>query len=207
MSEPSAKPVWSKLGLVRNAAWIAVALVAVVALGYSFYARREAAPSIGGEFALTDQSGKRVTNADLEGKILIVYFGFTHCPDSCPTTLQAIQAALGQLPQDVRDEVRPVFITLDPERDTPEVMADYVNGFIPGGLGLTGTADEIADAARKYRVAFQKVGDPKSSLPYTIDHASIVYLMDREGKFIRYYAMGMKPEELAAGLIEAVGKR
>jgi protein SCO1/2 len=207
MSEDSAKPVWSKLGLVRSSAWIAVALVAVVALGYSFYARKQAAPNIGGEFALTDQSGKRTTNTDLEGKILIVYFGFTHCPDSCPTTLQAIQVALSQLPQDVRDEVRPVFITLDPERDTPDVMGDYVNGFIPGGLGLTGTAEEVADVARKYRVAFQKVADPKSSLPYTIDHASLVYLMGRDGKFIRYYAMGTKPEELAQGLTEAVRRR
>ena len=205
MSELSDGPRY--LAWVRNGAWVAVILIAVAALGYSYYARTSAkgnAPQIGGTFALTDQLGHGVSDRDLTGKVLVIYFGFTHCPDACPTTLQAVGAALSRLSPSTRAQIKPVFITLDPERDTPEIMGEYVKGFIPGGVGLTGSPAAIAAIARKYRIGYQKIKDPKSALPYTIDHASIVYIMDRNGHFVRFYPPGFTPDELAKSLKEAV---
>jgi len=111
--------------------------------------------AIGGSFTLVDQNGKTVTNTALEGKWLLVYFGYTHCPDACPTTLNNIALALHDLGKK-SDEVRPVFITIDPERDTPQVMKDYVTAFDAPILALTGTAAEIAQAAKNYRVYYAK---------------------------------------------------
>lgn len=194
------------LGQMRNLAWVAVFVVGLGALGLSFYQKRTAVPKIGGAFALTDQAGARVTEQDLKGKVLVVYFGFTHCPDICPTALSTIGSALKELPPDVRKDVTPVFVTLDPERDTPKVMADYVEGFIPGGVGLTGTKEEIAEIAREYRIGFQKVADPSSALPYTIDHTSIVYIMGRDGKYVAHFTKDMTADALAKALEEAVRK-
>lgn len=194
------------LGSLRNLAWVAVFVAGIGALGLSFYQKRAAVPKIGGAFALTDQAGARITDRDLKGKVLVVYFGFTHCPDVCPTALTTIGAALKQLAPADRREVVPVFITLDPERDTPEVMKDYVEGFIPGGVGLTGTQEEIAEIAREYRIAYQKVADPSSALPYTIDHASIVYVMGRDGKYFAHFTKDMTVDELAETLTQAVRK-
>ena len=209
MSDPSGEPQPAQRGplsIIRNGAWIAVVLAAVLALGYSFYVRKTAPPDIGGAFSLTDQTGKRVSSDDLKGKVLAIYFGFTHCPDECPTTLQKIQVALGKLPEKTREQVVPIFITLDPERDTREVIGDYISGFIPDGLGLTGTPEEIAEVAREYRMAYRKVPTPGSALPYTIDHASLVYVMGRDGKFLHYYPSETTADQLADGLKVAVAR-
>ncbi|MFO1187897.1 MAG: SCO family protein [Alphaproteobacteria bacterium] len=204
MSDQPKALAW--LGSMRNLAWVAVFVAGLGALGLSFYQKRTAVVKIGGAFALTDQAGARVTDQDLVGKVSVVYFGFTHCPDVCPTALTTIGAALKEMAPADRKEVVPVFVTLDPERDTPEIMKDYVEGFIPGGVGLTGTKEEIAEMAREYRVAYQKVADPNSALPYTIDHASIVYVMDRHGKYFAHFTKDMTAGELAKAMTEAVRK-
>jgi len=108
---------------------------------------------IGGPFALVDQHGKKVTDRDFRGRYMLIFFGFTHCPDICPAELQVISASLDELGPKA-EEVVPIFVTLDPERDTPEVMADYVKNFGSRFVGLTGSAEAIAEAAKAYRVAF-----------------------------------------------------
>lgn len=153
--------------------------------------------AIGGSFTLVDQNGKTVTNTALEGKWLLVYFGYTHCPDACPTTLNDIALALQDLGAQ-RDEVRPVFITIDPERDTPQVMKDYVTAFDAPILALTGTAAEVAQAAKNYRVYYAK--HPEAGGDYSMDHSSVVYVMDPKGRFTASFAGEDPPAQIAERL-------
>ena len=148
---------------------------------------------VGGPFALVDHTGKRRTDADFRGKLLLLYFGFTYCPDVCPTDLQAIGQALIQLGRSA-DDVQPVFVTLDPDRDTSRRLADYVTFFHPRLIGLTGDASAIRQAARAYKVYYAKV--PARS-GYTIDHSGYVYLMDRGGKYLGFFPPGTPPERMA----------
>jgi protein SCO1/2 len=146
---------------------------------------------IGGPFTLVDQQGKTVTDRDFRGRYMLVFFGFTHCPDICPAELQVIAASLDELGPKA-EEVVPIFVTLDPERDTPEVMADYVKNFGSRFVGLTGSPEAIAEAAKAYRVAFSKfenkdaVGDDN----YSIDHSALVYLMGKNGEYVTHFAYG-----------------
>ena len=142
--------------------------------------------SVGGPFSLVDHTGKRVTDGDFRGRFMLVYFGFTFCPDVCPAGLQLMAAAIDALGAKA-DRVTPVFITVDPERDTPAQLAQYVPSFHPRLVGLTGTPAEIQAVARAYRVYFQKVKDERSSAPYTMDHTSIIYLMDPQGRFVTHF--------------------
>ncbi len=153
--------------------------------------------AIGGPFTLVDQNGKTVTNTALEGKWLLVYFGYTHCPDACPTTLNNIALALRDLGKK-SDEVRPVFITIDPERDTPQVMKDYVTAFDAPILALTGTAAEVAQAAKNYRVYYAK--HPEADGDYSMDHSSIVYVMDPKGRFTASFTGEDPPAQIAERL-------
>jgi protein SCO1/2 len=153
--------------------------------------------AIGGSFTLIDQNGKTVTNTALEGKWLLVYFGYTHCPDACPTTLNNIALALRDLGKK-SDEVRPVFITIDPERDTPRVMKDYVTAFDAPILALTGTAAEIAQAAKNYRVYYAK--HPEAGGDYSMDHTSVVYVMDPKGRFTASFTGEDPPTQMAERL-------
>src|SRR6478672_6267728 len=146
---------------------------------------------IGGHFALIDQTGKPITDQDFRGRYLLVFFGFTHCPDICPTELQVMAAALEALSPQERKEIVPVFITLDPERDTPEVMAAYVKNFGQDFVGLTGSAESISAVAKAYRIAYSKLQQDKTSGDYTIDHSSLVYLMDENGDYITHFAYGI----------------
>ena len=146
---------------------------------------------IGGHFALIDQTGKPITDRDFRGRYLLVFFGFTHCPDICPTELQVMAAALEALSPQERKEIVPVFITLDPERDTPEVMATYVKNFGQDFVGLTGSAESISAVAKAYRIAYSKFQQDKTSGDYTIDHSSLVYLMDKNGDYITHFAYGI----------------
>jgi protein SCO1/2 len=140
---------------------------------------------VGGPFTLTDMTGKRVTEKDFLGHPALVFFGYTHCPDICPSGLQVMAAALDKLgPKG--DSVTPVFITLDPERDTPEKLAEYVKSFHPRLVGLTGSADEIKTVAKEYRVFYQKIADEKAPADYTYDHSAIFYLMGPDGTFITH---------------------
>ena len=155
------------------------------------------ASAIGGPFRLVDQNGKTVTDADLKGKWSLVYFGYTHCPDACPTALNDIAIALDQLGPK-REAVRSVFITVDPERDTPEVLKDYVASFDAPILALSGSPEEIARAAKAYRVYYAKHPEPGGD--YSMDHSSVIYLMDPEGRFTASFTHQSTPEEIAERL-------
>jgi protein SCO1 len=146
---------------------------------------------IGGPFALVDQHGKKVTDQDFRGRYMLIFFGFTHCPDICPAELQVISASLDELGPKA-EEVVPIFVTLDPERDTPEVMADYVKNFGSRFVGLTGSPEEIAEAAKAYRVASSKFENKgvDDNGNYSIDHSAIVYLMGPDGEYITHFNYG-----------------
>ncbi|MEO0730090.1 MAG: SCO family protein [Pseudomonadota bacterium] len=156
---------------------------------------------IGGPFELVTHDGKTVTDADFRGKPLLVFFGFTHCPDICPAGLQVMAEAMETL-GDKADDVQPVFISVDPERDTPELMASYVSAFHPSLIGLTGSNAQVQAAIKAYRVYARKVALDGSETEYTVDHSAFVYLMDKNGDFVRHFNHGIKPAALAAGLRE-----
>jgi protein SCO1/2 len=155
------------------------------------------ANAIGGPFRLTDQNGNRVTDADLKGKWSLIYFGYTHCPDACPTALNDIAVALDELGAR-RVAVRPVFITVDPERDTPEALKSYVASFDAPILALTGTQQEVAQAAKAYRVYYAKHPEPGGD--YSMDHSSVIYVMDPEGRFTASFTHESSPEQIAERL-------
>jgi protein SCO1/2 len=139
---------------------------------------------LGGPFTLTDQSGRKVTEADFEGKYRIVYFGFTYCPDVCPVDMQVIGQAMRQIEKsdsDLAERLQPIFITVDPERDTPAVLKEYVSSFHPRTIGLTGTPDQIADVAKKHGIFFQKAEEGGAS-EYQMDHSRIVLLFGPTGE-------------------------
>jgi len=157
-------------------------------------------PKIGGAFTLVDQDGKTVTDADFRGQYLLVYFGYTFCPDVCPTSLSVIADAM-DLIGDKADRVTPIFITVDPKRDTPEQMKMYVEYFHPKLVGLTGSEDQVAAAAKAYKVYYAKVGDGDE---YLMDHSSITYLMGPDGDFIAHFSHGVDAEEMADRLKEII---
>lgn len=160
-------------------------------------------PLVGGPFTLTDHTGKRVTDKDFLGRYMLVFFGFTHCPDICPSGLQVMTAALDKAGPKAND-VTPVFITLDSARDTPELLAKYLKSFHPRLVGLTGSAEELAAAAKSYRVYSQKVADEKSPENYTYDHSAIFYLMGKDGAFITPIPHTTDVDELARALTAAL---
>ncbi|HEV7599610.1 MAG TPA: SCO family protein [Bradyrhizobium sp.] len=150
---------------------------------------------IGGPFQLTDQSGKVRSERDFRGKLMLVYFGFTYCPDICPTDLQAIGLAMDKLGADA-DDVQPLFITVDPERDMREHLADYVTMFHPRLLGLTGSAEEVQNAADAYRVYYKRVDFDNGDGTYTVDHSAFIYLMDRDGKYLGFFPPGTSADRM-----------
>ncbi len=154
--------------------------------------------ALGGPFTLVDQTGRSVTEQDFAGRALLVYFGFTYCPDVCPTELGTIAAALDAMGP-AGERVTPVFISIDPERDTPEAMADYVSRFHPRMVGLTGSAEQIAQAARAYRVYYAKVR-PRDSSDYLMDHSSFIYLVGPDGRVRSLFRPETSPEAIAAAV-------
>jgi protein SCO1/2 len=160
------------------------------------------ASAIGGVFELLDQNGKTVTDADLKGKWSLIYFGYTHCPDACPTALNDISIALSELGPK-RDAVRPVFITVDPERDTPEALKAYVTSFDAPILALTGTPDQVAKAAKAYRVYYAK--HPEAGGNYSMDHSSVIYVMDPDGRFTASFTHESAPEQISERLKKLLG--
>jgi cytochrome oxidase Cu insertion factor (SCO1/SenC/PrrC family) len=157
---------------------------------------------VGGPFTLVDHTGKTVTDKDFHGKYMLVFFGYTYCPDVCPTELQVMMAALDTLGSRAA-EVRPVFITIDPERDTPTVMQSYVENFGPTLLGLTGTPEQIAQTAKAYRVYYAKAGKSETS-DYLMDHSSIIYLMGPDGRFVKHFTYTTDAATLADGIAKAI---
>jgi protein SCO1/2 len=187
----------------------AVLLIAAGLGGYAWMSRHLAQPGgtgvalVGGPFSLTDQDGRRVSEKDFLGKHMLVFFGFTYCPDICPTELQVMTAALDALGPDA-EKIQPVFVSVDPERDTPAVLKSYVANFSPRLVGLTGTPEEIAAMAKAYRVYYAKSGNQSSPEDYLVDHSSIIYLMGPDGRFIRHFPYTTDVAKLTAELKEAV---
>ena len=154
---------------------------------------------VGGPFSLVGADGKPVTDRDFRGRYMLIFFGFTHCPDICPAELQVIAQALEQLGDKAKNVV-PIFITLDPERDTPEAMGNYLKSFGPNFVGLTGSPEAIAVAAKAYRVSYAKVEDKESAADYGVDHSALVYLMDPEGRYVTHFSYGLSAEQMAEKL-------
>jgi protein SCO1/2 len=153
---------------------------------------------IGGPFTMTDQNGKTVTDRDFRGRFMLVFFGFTHCPDICPAELQVMSQSLDALGPKAAGVV-PIFITLDPERDTQAVMAEYVKNFGPRFVGLTGSPEAVAAAAKAYRIAYAKFQEQNAS-DYSIDHSALVYLMGKDGEYVTHFAYGTPPEKMTETL-------
>ena len=150
---------------------------------------------VGGPFALIDHTGRPVTDQDYRGRHLLVFFGYTYCPDVCPTTLQEITTALDLLGTEASD-VAPLFISVDPERDTPQALRAYVGAFDPRITGLTGSVEQVRDVAKSYRVYFAKAEAGEG--PYLMDHSSIVYLMGRDGGYLTHFTHATSPETMAS---------
>ena len=148
---------------------------------------------LGGPFTLTDQDGKKRSDSEFRGKLMIVYFGYTYCPDICPTDLMAITQALEALGP-AADGVQPVFITIDPERDT-KVLAEYVSAFHPSMIGLTGSPADIRKVANSYKAFYTKVSDERTGA-YSIDHSGVIYLMGRNGEYLGFVPPQTGPERL-----------
>lgn len=155
---------------------------------------------IGGDFTLTDHTGKTRKSADFNGKLTLIYFGYSFCPDVCPTALQVMSVALDQLGQDAK-KIQPLFITVDPARDTVAHLKDYIGNFHPGFVALTGTEQQIKDAARAYRVYFRKApAEGGNDKDYLMDHSSIVFLMDRDGRYVTHFTHQTPAEKMAEAI-------
>ena len=175
-------------------------LAGLIGLGVAFFALKppqaivDTGSLVGGPFELVDQDGKTFTEKNLDGKPFLVFFGFTHCPDICPTKLFEISQVLNLLEKDMPD-LAALFISVDAERDTPEAMKRYVSSFNPKIIGLTGDQAKIDAAVKAYRAYAKKV--PTESGSYTMDHTSLVYLMNREGKFVTSLDMNRSDTDIA----------
>jgi cytochrome oxidase Cu insertion factor (SCO1/SenC/PrrC family) len=154
---------------------------------------------IGGPFTLVNQKGETVNEKTYAGQYTLVFFGFTSCKDVCPTELQVMTAALNELGAEA-DQVTPLFVTVDPDRDTVDVMKTYVSAFHPRLQGLTGSAAQVAGIAKAYHIFYAKVPNPADPADYEMDHASIIYLMGPDGKFLKHFVYTTDAKALAEGL-------
>jgi protein SCO1 len=182
-----------------------IAVAIALMLSQSLVRAANSPITIGGPFTLTAPDGTTVTEQTYRGKWLLVFFGFTSCPDTCPTALLDIAAALEKLGPDA-DKVQPLFITVDPQRDTPAVIGDYARSFDPRIIGLTGTPEQIAAVAREYGAYYapRKIGPGLED--YVMDHSSYLYLMDPEGKFVRGFDADTPGDRLAEVVRDAIAK-
>lgn len=198
------------LPAIRRALWTAVAIFAAVNVALIFWTDRrspsgseQAESGRGGdirpEFELTDHTGRRVTAQDYRGKWLLVFFGFTNCPDICPTTLGEIAGVVSVLGP-LAARVRPLFVSIDPARDRAPDIARYVAAFHPAIVGLTGSESDIAAVAKNFRVYYEKIARGETPGDYTMAHTTATYLVDLEGRFDRVYAYGTSAEDIAGDL-------
>lgn len=158
--------------------------------------------SVGGPFELTDHRGRRRTDADYRGKLVILYFGYTHCPDVGPTELQSISLALDKLGATV-EAVQPLFVTVDPERDTPARLAEFVSSFHPRLVGLTGEPAEIRKTALTYRVFFAKHTEPAGNYP--VNHTGFIYFVGKDGRFLGYLPPAAAPDDIEGTIRTLLG--
>jgi len=187
-----------RLALPLAAFTAGVVLIAVALLAFVGQPAQRQAASVGGPFSLTAQDGRTVTDADFRGAPYLVFFGFTHCPDVCPTTLFEISEVLRAAGTEGQ-RLKALFITVDPERDTPEVMKSYLASFDPRIVGLTGSPEAVARVLKAYKVYARKV--PTSDGDYTMDHTAMVYLMDAEGRFVNGFDLKRPPDAAARDLL------
>jgi protein SCO1/2 len=183
---------------VPLAAFVFSLAVAAVALFLVLAPPKDTGAAVGGPFSLVNHDGKPVTERDFAGQPFLVFFGFTHCPDICPTTLFQISEMLGKMGEDGRN-LRALFITVDSERDTPEVLRDYLSSFDDRIIGLTGDQAAVEAAVRTFRGYSRKV--PRESGEYTMEHTSFVYLMGPDGNFLGTVNMARTPEEAARDVL------
>jgi protein SCO1/2 len=209
MSTPTRILLIVVLGLVLAgggfAAWYAVQPQGPAGI-LSSETRTSGSALIGGPFTLTDQAGVRRSEADLAGHYALVYFGYTYCPDVCPTSLSAMTQGLDLLEEQSPEKARavlPVFITVDPERDTAEALAGYAEHFHPRLLALTGTPQEVDTAAKAYRIYYQKVEEPGAS-DYLMDHSSVIYLMGPDGSYLTHFTHASTADDIAESLAAQV---
>jgi protein SCO1 len=158
---------------------------------------------VGGPFELTDQTGHRRTDADFQGKLVVIYFGYTYCPDVCPTELQSISLALDKLGA-AAETIQPLFITVDPGRDTPARLADFVSSFHPRLIGLTGSLAEIRKTAIAYRTFFAKNGVTTPD-DYSVDHTGFIYLLGKDGRYLGFLPPGLAPDAIADAIRARLG--
>ena len=158
---------------------------------------------IGGAFSLVNQDGKTVTEADFAGKPMLVFFGFTYCPDVCPLSLDLLGAALDKLAETAPEKaarLQPIFISVDPARDTPAQMKDYLSYFHPSLTGLTGSREQIDAVKKAFRVYAARAKDTDANGHYNVDHSSLFYLMDGDNRYLAHFTHNLTPAQLAAGL-------
>jgi protein SCO1/2 len=191
------KLLWGAAG-VAVAGWL-VAIVVVDDRAHSGAQRTTGTADIRADFALIDHTGAPVADEDLRGQWLLVFFGFTNCPDVCPTTMAEIAAARDMLGPDAA-KLRPVLITVDPERDTPEALGEYVAAFDADALGLTGSPEAVAAAANSFRAYFRKASNPSAPDGYSMDHTTYLYLIGPDGAYVDFYRYGIGADALVADL-------
>ncbi|MBP7339905.1 SCO family protein [Niveispirillum sp.] len=188
---------WTGLAVLATAALLGSVVLIADHLSPQKAEQGQGRAAIGGPFSLTDHTGQAVTQDILKGKLSLVYFGYSFCPDICPTDLQLIAQALDQLSPEELADTQALFVTIDPERDTVTQMADYVALFHPSIRGLTGTPDQIAGAARSYRAYYKKISaEEAGTVDYLMDHSAFIYLMNRDGDFVRVFGHGVNPDEI-----------
>ena len=198
---------------MKNAKQILIlGLLAAVSIGIGLWAGMQStsnqakAPGyadLGGDFTLLSDQGE-VSLESLRGSVVPIYFGFTHCPDVCITSLSAIAAALKQLDDKERAQIKPLFISIDPERDDPQRVGEYARYFDPSFIGLTGTLEQVSKVAKSHFVIFEKVPLEDSNLGYTMDHSSIIYVVGRDGIIRTLIHHGETPDAIAKALREAL---
>jgi protein SCO1 len=189
---------------------IAILLLAAALGGYALWSSRTMSTGsgvalVGGPFTMVNHKGATVTDLDFRGKPMLLFFGFTFCPDICPTELQVMTAAIVELGEAGKD-IQPILVTIDPARDTPEVLANYVSNFGDNVVGLTGSGEQVAAMAQAYRVFYAKQENPKDPANYLMDHSSIIYLMGVDGKFLKHFSYTTDAKALAEGLKLALGR-
>jgi cytochrome oxidase Cu insertion factor (SCO1/SenC/PrrC family) len=161
---------------------------------------------VGGPFTMVKHTGETVTDQSYKGKYTLLFFGFTYCPQICPAELQVMTAALDMLGPKAND-ITPIFVSIDPERDTPEQLASYLSNFHKSFVGLTGSPQQVADMAKAYRVFYSKVENKDDPAAYMMDHSTLIFLMDQQGAFRKHFTYATDPAELAKGITQAIDNK
>ena len=190
--------------LFATAALLLAAVLGIMAMNAGWVEKKFSGVAlVGGPFQMVNQNGATVTEKDFAGKPMMIFFGYTYCPDVCPTELQIMSAALDQLGDKAAD-VQPVFVTIDPERDTAPVIKSYLESFGPRWTGLTGTPEQVQSMAKAWHVFYEKRENKESPKDYLMDHSSFIFLMGADGKFLKHFSYTTDVNQLASGLSEAL---